>query len=163
MVNSIFTNRRAVRNFSSESISDDEIKSLIAAFQTTPCGMHQTDVMSLVVVKDEALRDKIETKTDNACYHAPVLFIINTKKDSMFGERDASCGAENIMLEATDLDLGSVYVMGGAARLNDDSELQKELGLILPFRRVSSCRLARLEKNRKQRIVQIVIKLQFIN
>ena len=80
MVNSIFTNRRAVRNFSSESISDDEIKSLIAAFQTTPCGMHQTDVMSLVVVKDEALRDKIETKTDNACYHAPVLFIINTKK-----------------------------------------------------------------------------------
>ena len=115
MVNSIFTNRRAVRNFSSESISDDEIKSLIAAFQTTPCGMHQTDVMSLVVVKDEALRDKIETKTDNACYHAPVLFIINTKKDSMFGERDASCGAENIMLEA--------------ARLNDDSELQKELGI----------------------------------
>ena len=108
MVNSIFTNRRAVRNFSSESISDDEIKSLIAAFQTTPCGMHQTD---------------------NACYHAPVLFIINTKKDSMFGERDASCGAENIMLEATDLDLGSVYVMGGAARLNDDSELQKELGI----------------------------------
>ena len=85
--------------------------------------MHQTDVMSLVVVKDEALRDKIETKTDNACYHAPVLFIINTKKDSMFGERDASCGVENIMLEATDLDLGSVYVMGGAARLNDDSEL----------------------------------------
>lgn len=78
MVNSIFTNRRAVRNFSSESISDDEIKSLIAAFQTTPCGMHQTDVISLVVVKDEALRDKIETKTDNACYHAPVLFIINT-------------------------------------------------------------------------------------
>ena len=66
--------------------------------------MHQTDVMSLVVVKDEALRDKIETKTDNACYHAPVLFIINTKKDSMFGERDASC-AENIMLEATDFSL----------------------------------------------------------
>ena len=37
MVNSIFTNRRAVRNFSSESISDDEIKSLIAAFQTVEC------------------------------------------------------------------------------------------------------------------------------
>ena len=33
------------------------------------------------------------------------------------------------MLEATDLGLGSVYVMGGAARLNDDSELQKELGI----------------------------------
>lgn len=80
MVNSIFTNRRAVRNFSKESISDDDLKNLIVAFQTAPCGMHQTDVMNLVVVKDEGLRNKIEEKTDNACYNAPVLFVINTKK-----------------------------------------------------------------------------------
>lgn len=129
MVNSIFTNRRAVRSFSNDNISDDDIKSLIASFQTTPCGMHQADVMNLVVVKDEGLRQKIEAKTDNACYHAPVLFVINTKKGSMFGERDASCAAENIMLEAADLGLGSVYVMGGAVKLNDDSDLQKELGI----------------------------------
>ncbi|WP_232804853.1 nitroreductase family protein [Lactobacillus crispatus] len=129
MVNSIFTNRRAVRNFSKESISDNDLKNLIVAFQTAPCGMHQTDVMNLVVVKDEGLRNKIEEKTDNACYNAPVLFVINTKKDSMFGERDASCAAENIMLAATDLGLGSVYVMGGAVRLDDAGELQKELGI----------------------------------
>lgn len=47
----------------------------------------------------------------------------------MFSERDASCAAENIMLAATDLGLGSVYVMGGAVRLNDAGELQKELGI----------------------------------
>lgn len=81
----------------------------------------------------------------------------------MFGERDASCGAENIMLEATDLDLGSVYVMGGAARLNDDSELQKELGIDPAFQTSVIVPVGKIGEKRKQRIVQIVIKLQFIN
>ena len=42
---------------------------------------------------------------------------------------------QNIMLEATDLDLGSVYVMGGAARLNVDSELKQELGIEPAFQK----------------------------
>ncbi|WP_338934649.1 nitroreductase family protein [Lactobacillus helveticus] len=129
MVNPIFENRRAVRKYSKEAISDDKIQEMIAAFQTAPCGMHQADVMNLVVVKDEGLRNKVEEATDNSCYNAPVLFLINTKKDSEFGERDASVAAENIMLEATDLSLGSIYIMGGAARLNDFSDLQQELGI----------------------------------
>lgn len=129
MINKIFTDRRAVRNFSDDALTDEQIDNLIEAFQTAPCGMHQADVMNLVVVKDEGLRQEIENATDNSCYNAPVLFVINTKKNSMFGERDASAAAENIMLEATDLNLGSVYVMGGAAKLNDHVDILKELGI----------------------------------
>ena len=44
MVNSIFENRRAVRKYSNEAISDEKIQEVIAAFQTTPCGMHQANV-----------------------------------------------------------------------------------------------------------------------
>lgn len=47
----------------------------------------------------------------------------------MFGERDASVAAENIMLEAADLGLGSVYVMGGAIKLNDYTDIQRELDI----------------------------------
>ena len=82
MINAIIKNRRTVRNFTAESVSDDEIKSLVEAFQTSPCGMHQADVMNLVVVKDEGLRNEIEKVTGNACYNVPVLFLINTKKDT---------------------------------------------------------------------------------
>lgn len=35
MVNSIFENRRAVRKYSNEAISDEKIQEVIAAFQTT--------------------------------------------------------------------------------------------------------------------------------
>lgn len=107
MINKIFTTRRAVSNFSNDVVTDDQINDLIEAFQTAPCGTHQADVMNLVVVKDEGLRQEIENATDNSCYNAPILFVSNTKKNSMFGERDASVAAENIMLEATDLGLGS--------------------------------------------------------
>lgn len=51
----------------------------------------------------------------------------------MFGERDASVAAENIMLEATDLGLGSVYIMGGAAKLNNHADVLKELGIDSDF------------------------------
>lgn len=133
MVNKIIADRRAVRKFLPDAIADADIQKMIDAFQAAPCGMHQADVMNLVVVKDEGLRQKIEKATDNAAYDAPVLFLINTKKDSMFGERDASAAAENIMLEATDLGLGSVYVMGGAVKLNDYNDIQKELGIDSDF------------------------------
>lgn len=133
MVNTIIKNRRAVRKFTADSVSDDEIKNLIEASQTSPCGMHQPDVMNLVVVKDKELRAEIEKATGNSCYGAPVLFLINTKKDNMFGERDASAAAENIMLEATDMGLGSVYVMGGAVKLNNFADIQKELGIAQDF------------------------------
>ncbi len=133
MINEIIKNRRAVRKFTADPVSDDEIKSLIEAFQTSPCGMHQADVMNLVVVKDQGLRAEIEKATGNACYNAPVLFLITTKKGNMFGERDASAAAENIMLEATDLGLGSVYVMGGAVKLNDYADIQRELGIVDGF------------------------------
>lgn len=36
MVNSIFENRRAVRKYSNEAISDEKIQEMIAAFQTAP-------------------------------------------------------------------------------------------------------------------------------
>lgn len=132
-MSSIFENRRAIRSFKEDAVSDEDIKKIIAAFQTSPCGMHQPEVMNLVVVKNSGLRNKIEQATANSCYNAPVLFVINTKKDSMFGERDASVAAENIMLEAADLGLGSVYVMGGAVKLNDHVDVQQELGINSAF------------------------------
>lgn len=74
--------------------------------------------MELSVITDPELLKKIEDNTNNSCYNAPLVFMINTKKDSQFGERDASVAAENVMVEAVDLGLASVYVMGGVIALN---------------------------------------------
>lgn len=126
MTDAILT-RRAVRKFTDEKLSDAEINQLIASFNAAPCGMHKTEVMQGTVVKDEALLQQIEDATNNSCYGAPLLFIISTKKGSPFGERDASVAAENIMIEANSIGLGSVYIMGGAINLDKNTELKKQL------------------------------------
>ncbi|WP_373842834.1 nitroreductase family protein [Limosilactobacillus sp.] len=112
------TQRQSVRKFLTAGLSEATVQKLIEAFQAAPCGMHQMDVMQAVVVTDAQLCQQVEDATGDACYGAPLLFIILTKKGSEFGERDASVAAENVMIEATDLGLGSVYVMGGAKKLN---------------------------------------------
>ncbi|WP_374211490.1 nitroreductase family protein [Lactobacillus sp. ESL0791] len=119
--------RVAVRKYTSEKVASADIEKLIAAFQAAPCGMHEADVMQMTAVANEALLQKIAKATSNACYGAPLLFVINTKKDNEFAERDASVAAENLMVEAAGLNLGSVYLMGAASKLNAAVDLQEEL------------------------------------
>ncbi len=101
-MNAIFE-RRAVREYTNEKVDEEKIQKLIDAFQAAPCALHQTDVMELSVITDQELLKKIEDNTNNSCYNAPLVFMINTKKDSQFGERDASVAAENVMVEAFEL------------------------------------------------------------
>lgn len=128
MTDAILT-RQSVRKFRPDKLTEPEVTQLIAAFNTAPCGMHQTDVMQASVIKDDAYLNKIEDACDHACYDAPLLFVIATKADSQFGERDASVAAENIMVEANSIGLGSVYVMGAAFSIDKDVALKKELGI----------------------------------
>ncbi|WP_283583714.1 nitroreductase family protein [Limosilactobacillus difficilis] len=125
----IIQKRRSIRKFSNKAIDESAIQQLVDAFQASPCGMHETDVMQAVVVTDPTLLSRIAKTTDNAAYGAPLLFLIATKNDSKFGERDASAAAENVMIQATALGLGSVYVMSGALKINSDSQLLSSLGL----------------------------------
>ncbi|RVU71132.1 MULTISPECIES: nitroreductase family protein [Lactobacillus] len=125
--------RRAIRKFMSLPVTQEEIKKLIAAFQAAPCGMHQASVMQASVIVDPALRAEVESKTNNSCYGAPLLFVISTKKGNNFGERNASVAAENVMIEATELGLGSVYIMSGASQLNSYPDLKEKLGITTGF------------------------------
>lgn len=126
-------NRYSVRKFTDESVSKAAIEKLVAAFQAAPCGMHQMDVLRGVVITDSGLKQTIADANNNACYGAPLLFVLAAKHDSEFAERDASAAAENIMIEATSLGLGSVYVMGGAVALNQQPSVLQQLDLPTGF------------------------------
>lgn len=126
-------NRYSVRKFTDEPVSEAAIEKLVAAFQAAPCGMHQMDVLRGVVVTDDQLKQTIADANNNACYGAPLLFVLAAKHDSEFAERDASVAAENIMVEATSLGLGSVYVMGGAVKLNQQPKVLQQLDLPTGF------------------------------
>lgn len=121
--------RQAVRKFQSTKLSNEDIDKLITAFQASPCALGKAEVVQGITVSDSAYVEKIEKATDNSCYGAPFIFVIVTKKGSRFGERDASVAAENVMIQAAALNLGSVYVMSGALTLNSHPDLLKKLGI----------------------------------
>lgn len=126
--------RHSSREFKENSLTEAEISQLIAAFQAAPCGMNQTDVMQGIVIKDKKITNEIDSITSNSCYHAPVLFLINTKTTSEFGVRDASVAAEIIMIEANSLNIGSVYVLSAAQRINQSKQLREELKISKDFK-----------------------------
>ena len=126
--------RKAVRQYSDEAVKQSDIDQLVTAFNAAPCGMHQTDVMQGLILVYQQLRGRIEKLTDNACYNAPLLFLLLVKADSPFGDRDASAAAENIMLQATDLGLASVYIMGAAEKINADQEIKADLQIPNDYR-----------------------------
>lgn len=121
--------RRAVRKYSNSPLSEAEIEQLIAAFNAAPCALHHTEDMQATVVVNPELLNAIEDACDHSCYDAPLLFIITSNKDSQFGERNASAAAENIMIEANSLNLGSVYVLGAAMKLNNSPAIREALDL----------------------------------
>ena len=121
--------RRAIRSYETEKLSNDEVERLIAAFQASPAALGKFEVIQAVVVTEDKYLQEVEEATNNAAYNAPFMLIIAGQKDSPFSAYDASVAAENVMIEAFELGLGSVFVMGGAIELNKHKNVLKDLGI----------------------------------
>ena len=121
--------RQAIRKFKSDSITENDINELIRAFNASPCGLSQK-VMSLTVIKSKEYLDMVEDKVGDAVYHAPLIFLISSQKDNQFGPLDSAAAAENVMVEAARLGLGSVYSMSGGMALNEYRDILQKLGVV---------------------------------
>ncbi len=130
--------RYACRKYSSEQITEQELKSLLDAANAAPVAMGDYSGYEVIVVQDEETRHAIEVGTahampvmgDHPTYEAPTLIFICVKPDSQFTMIPycgASCIAENIMIEATDLGLASVYIMAVPTAMQQKPEVMANL------------------------------------
>ena len=96
--------------------------------------------MKLTVVRDRALIETIEASTaygmpmlrEHPVYQAPTLMILSAKINEefpMISYCNVSCAAENIMIQATDLGLASVFIMAVPAVMQDKQELLQTLNM----------------------------------
>lgn len=132
--------RRSVRAYTDEKVTDEEIAKLLQAADTAPVGMNLKENMHITVVKDEELLGEFRNGADrDLTYGAPLLVIVSTKTDERFGAEidgaNASCVVENILIEATALGLGSVYLWGVTRGiLPAHPEIQEKLNLPQGFK-----------------------------
>ena len=144
--------RKSTRAFRSEQISADELKKIIDAGCAAPVAMGDTDTLHLTIVQNSDILKEISLlggaffgRPDfEALYKAPLLVVISSKPDiadGKIGTANAACIIENMCLAATDLGIGSVYIMGASMAIAKNEELLGKLHIPEGFIPLSSVAL----------------------
>ena len=134
------TGRYACRKYTDEQITPEQLDALLAAANAAPVGMGDYSGYEVIAVQDEEIRKAIDADTahampmmgDHPTYEAPTLIFVCVKPNPQFEMIPycgASCIAENIMIEATDLGLASVYIMAVPTVMQGKPELLEKLPL----------------------------------
>lgn len=104
--------RRSIRAYTSEPVSDEEIRALLEAAMAAPSA-NDVRPWAFIVVRDPARRRAL-AKTHQwsyMCARAPVVIaVVGDPIKSDHWVEDCSAATENILLAATSLGLGAVWV-----------------------------------------------------
>lgn len=132
--------RRAIRRFSTKQIKENELEQILNAGMYAPSAGGRQGVIFAVCqnrevnerlgkIKRANARPQMATKTSfvsreqpsiaddikitNAFYDAPTVITMFAPKDFLFSKEDCALAAENIMLAADALGIGSCYIGQG--------------------------------------------------
>ena len=108
--------RRSIRAFKDTPVTDEQMKTLLAAAMNAPSagdGRPWTFVVTTDRAKLDALADSVDE--GNAMFkqaQAAVLICLDRSLEGFggFGEQDCSCAAQNLQLAAHDMGLGTVWI-----------------------------------------------------
>jgi FMN reductase [NAD(P)H] len=139
--------RKSIRAYVAKPVSAGNLEKIIEAGRWAP----NAGPFQISVIRDAGLRQRINDRTRDAMVHsgndflqeraalpgyqpvyeAPVLILLSAPKDSPYRTVNTALAAENMMLEATGLGLGSCYLVSPTLALNGvkDSELAREAGI----------------------------------
>jgi nitroreductase len=126
-IKAIITKRRSIRKYQAKKVSDVLIKELINAARLAPSG-NNAQPARYFIVQDEKIKQKLkENKVfkQEFVYQAPVIIVCcgnpevypKEKLEPGFDDsfqiravRDVSIAAQNLVLRATELGLGTCYI-----------------------------------------------------
>lgn len=134
VINTIMT-RRSIRNFTDVQVPEDMIKVIVEAGRYAPSGRNsQTRQFTVIrsvkeiehlrsVTGAVAGREKTSFNGFNPC---STLILISNERRNKDGIQDAACAAENIMLAAASMSLGSVW-LNPLMNISDQPEIREIL------------------------------------
>jgi nitroreductase len=113
-MNTIFS-RRSIRHYKSQPVTSDQLEKLLRAGMAAPSAGNE-QAWEFIIIDRRELLDAIPDFHPYAwmCTEAQVAILVcgNTAREKHSGMwvQDCSAATENILLEATDLGLGTVWV-----------------------------------------------------
>ncbi len=135
----VLKNRRCIRNFKDEQISENELDCILESGVYAPNGMGTQDPIIIAIQNKEVVSkiDELNAKILNMeqlphpYYGAPTILFVIAPKDSLVPVEDCSLVAGNIMNSAYALGIGSCWVHRAKEifETNEGKELLKNWGL----------------------------------
>lgn len=108
--------RRSIRRFKPEQVTDEELKAILEAGTWAPTG-HGSQDPWIVAVQNEALRKRLTQLnaqimgvSSDPYYGAPTLVLVFASKDNENNYRDGSLVLGNMMLAAHSIGLASCWI-----------------------------------------------------
>lgn len=114
--------RRSIRSFTTENVSDEDVKQLIEAARWAPSAGN-TQPLELVVVRDPEIKRRLSIAALNQAFiqKASVVFVVcadvtRSKKgyggrgEKLYSIQDTAAATENILLAAHELGLATCWI-----------------------------------------------------
>ncbi len=148
--------RRSVRAYKPDAVEREKIERLLEAAVLAPNGMNDQPWAFGVIQDTERLKgynervksfllskvgewpwlerykEYFEDPTHSVFYNAPALVTIYGKNQGPLAQIDCTLAAENLMLAATDMGLGTCWI-GFATELMNSPEVKAELGVPVEY------------------------------
>ena len=111
---SIFT-RRSVRRYKEQKVEKEKIEKLLRAAMQAPSARNQ-QCWEFIVVEDKEKLEQLSNMTPNSklIANAPLAIVVLGNEERMtcneYWEQDLGASTQNILLEAVNLNLGSVWI-----------------------------------------------------
>lgn len=155
-VSEAISKRKSVRAYLDEQVSAEDVAKIVEAGRWAPnagefcisvirnAGLRQriNDLIyeAMTASSVEFLRQRASLPGYQPLYGAPVLILLSTPAKAPYGAVNAALAAENMLLEAVELGLGSCYLVSPTLVLNEDNRsLAREAGI--PEEHVLQCAL----------------------
>ena len=140
----IIKKRKSIRAYKDKPLPKDTVNSILEAARHAPSARNMQELEYRVItskslieklsegiaaaMKEQGMTPKGPPGHRNFFYGAPLLIIIIAPKDNLFAPSDSALAAQNIMLYATSIDLGSCFI-GMARLIEKDKSLRKSLNI----------------------------------
>lgn len=140
--------RHSIRSYNDQRVSSDDLETILKAGCAAPVGLRAYDSMHLTIVQQEEALHEIcrlvaEEYKDPAydpLYGATTLVLVTAKPKfdvPLMESCNAGCILENMLLQATELGIGSVYLMSVQLAFGEGSPMYERLQIPEGFRIVS--------------------------
>ena len=123
--------RFSCRNFSDEKATDNDLSRILDAGMMAPVGRGKYEDVHITVIRNKSLLDEISKLSDKSLFYNADILIIISSHDDGFGLGDQNCGcvAENMLLAASALGLGSIYLNLVIGFIKNNEDILNKLNL----------------------------------